>query len=213
MILIRGVYTTNVWVKSNEQYYASAVRVNLSSGGPIVIEDNITDAGVTYPVKYVGLHTEEQSVDREVVYEWYEYLPTYIVHNDKVIVKQYKRIQSPTKINSTRIQRLTVKGNIEFKGDFTASSCHTAVFQGNVTFSNSMGLSSATQITFNGGATISSNGTLWVGSMSELRFNKLVHEGKIYCPSLTDIYFTNNSSSYLPVYSGAFKILIIYLKN
>lgn len=199
-----GVYTTNVWVKSNEQYYASAVRVNLSSGGPIVIEDNITDAGVTYPVKYVGLHTEEQSVDREVVYEWYEYLPTYIVHNDKVIVKQYKRIQSPTTINSTRIQSLTVKGNIEFKGDFTASSCHTAVFQGNVTFSNSMGLSSATQITFNGGATISSNGTLWVGSMSELRFNKLVHEGKIYCPSLTDIYFTNNSSSYLPVYSGAF---------
>lgn len=199
-----GVYTTNVWVKSNEQYYASAVRVNLSSGGPIVIEDNITDAGVTYPVKYVGLHTEEQSVDREVVYEWYEFLPTYIVHNDKVIVKQYKRIQSPTTINSTLIQSLTVKGNIEFKGDFTASSCHTAVFQGNVTFSNSMGLSSATQITFNGGATISSNGTLWVGSMSELRFNKLVHEGKIYCPSLTDIYFTNNSSSYLPVYSGAF---------
>lgn len=199
-----GVYTTNVWVKSNEQYYASAVRVNLSSGGPIVIEDNITDAGVTYPVKYVGLHTEEQSVDREVDYEWYEFFPTYIVHNDKVIVKQYKRIQSPTTINSTSIQSLTVKGNIEFKGDFTASSCHTAVFQGNVTFSNSMGLSSATQITFNGGATISSNGTLWVGSMSELRFNKLVHEGKIYCPSLTDIYFTNNSSSYLPVYSGAF---------
>jgi hypothetical protein len=199
-----GVYTTDVWVKSNEQYYASAVRVNLSSGGPIVIEDNITDAGVTYPVKYVGLHTEEQSVDREVVYEWYEFLPTYIVHYDFVIVKQYKRIQSPTTINSTLIQSLTVKGNIEFKGDFTASSCHTAVFQGNVTFSNSMGLSSATQITFNGGATISSNGTLWVGSMSELRFNKLVHEGKIYCPSLTDIYFTNNSSSYLPVYSGAF---------
>lgn len=199
-----GVYTTNVWVKSNEQYYASAVRVNLSSGGPIVIEDNITDAGVTYPVKYVGLHTEEQSVDREVDYEWYEFFPTYIVHNDKVIVKQYKRIQSPTTINSTSIQSLTVKGNIEFKGDFTASSCHTAVFQGNVTFSNSMGLSSATQITFNGGATISSNGTLWVGSMSELRFNKLVHEGKIYCPSLTDIYFTNYSSSYLPVYSGAF---------
>lgn len=199
-----GVYTTNVWVKSNEQYYASAVRVNLSSGGPIVIEDNITDAGVTYPVKYVGLHTEEQSVDREVVYEWYEYLPTYIVHNDKVIVKQYKRIQSPTTINSTRIQSLTVKGNIEFKGDFTASSCHTAVFQGNVTFSNSMGLSSATQITFNGGATISSNGTLWVGSMSELRFNKLVHEGKIYCPSLTDIYFSNSSSDYLPAYSGSF---------
>ena len=199
-----GVYTTDVWVKSNEQYYASAVRVNLSSDGPIVIENEITDAGVTYPVKYVGLHTEEQSVDREVVYEWYEFLPTYIVHYDFVIVKQYKRIQSPTTINSTLIQSLTVKGNIEFKGDFTASSCHTAVFQGNVTFSNSMGLSSATQITFNGGATISSNGTLWVGSMSELRFNKLVHEGKIYCPSLTDIYFTNNSSSYLPVYSGAF---------
>ena len=81
-------YTTNVWVKSNEQYYASAVRVNLSSDGPIVIENEITDAGVTYPVKYVGLHTEEQSVDREVVYEWYEFLPTYIVHYDFVIVKQ-----------------------------------------------------------------------------------------------------------------------------
>ena len=199
-----GVYTTDVWVKSNEQYYASAVRVNLSSKGPIVIEDEISDGGITYPVKYVGLHTEEQSVDREVVYEWYEFLPTYIVHYDFVIVKQYKRIQTPYGINNTNITSLTVKGNIEFKGDFTASSCHTAVFQGNVTFSNSMGLSSATQITFNGGATISSNGTLWVGSMSELRFNKLVHEGKIYCPSLTDIYFTNNSSSYLPVYSGAF---------
>ena len=77
-------YTTNVWVKSNEQYYASAVRVNLSSDGPIVIENEITDAGITYPVAYVGLHTEEQSVDREVVYECYEFLPTYIVHNDKV---------------------------------------------------------------------------------------------------------------------------------
>ena len=199
-----GAYTTNVWVKSNEQYYASAVRLNLSSDGPIVIENTITDAGVTYPVKYVGLHTEEQSVDKEVVYEWYEFLPTYIVHNDKVIVKQYKRIQSPTTINSTRIKSLTVKGNIEFKGDFTASSCQTAVFQGNVTFSNSMGLASATQITFNGGATISSNGTLYVTSMSELRFNKLVHEGKIYCPSLTDIYFSNSSSDYLPAYSGSF---------
>ena len=176
--------------KSNESYYASVVAI--STTGNVVIADTITNGGVKYPVRYVGLHTEQTITASE---------ESYVGGHGTAICDHYNYTLTPLSLSPTGITRLTFNGDIIFSGYFNPGSCSYVEFKKGVSFSANVVLN-ASEIKFGGTTSISNGVTLFVYNARELRFNKLIHNGKINCGNrayLTDIYYMDN----MPAYSGS----------
>ncbi len=189
------LWQTNYYSETNNAYYASVV--GITGSGAITIPESITNGGVTYPVKYVGLHTEQTIVEKDTTY-WVKGIIG--GSNQTTTCKYYGYTKTPVSVTATAVTQLTVNANVEFKGNFSLSSCASVVFNKEVTFSANVTCSAATEMLFNDYVTINASATLLCNKVNTLKFNGLSHNGRIQCNSLTDIYYQSN----LPGYSGSF---------
>ena len=196
-----GISADDYWIypfgtfQQVDRYYASVV--GITGSGTITIPESINNGGVDYPVRYVGLHTEQTLSTVDETYTVSEGNINLQVTTTK---KYYDCIKSNVSVTASNATKLTVNADIEFKGNLAATRCTSVVFNKEVTFSANVICPAATEIAFNDYATINESATLSCNNVSTLKFNGIVHEGKIQCNSLTDIYYQSN----LPEYSRSF---------
>ena len=152
--------TTNL----SESYYASVVEI--TGSGEIEIPETIFNGGVEYEVKYFGYRTE-QNVEQELDYG--TILPFDVYH--------YTTTETLVSISASNVTRLTFKGNITFKGNFTAASCTSMEFEKDVTISSYLNCSQLTKFVFKG------------------NFNCRKDNGPhLKCSNLKDLFFINSSA-------------------
>lgn len=189
------LYDRDYKSETNNAYYASVV--GITGSGAITIPDSISNGGITYPVKYVGMHTEQTIVEKDTTY-----LQESLFGNVRKATTciYYSYSKTPVSVTATAVTKLTVNANVEFKGNFSLSSCASVEFNKEVTFSSNVYFDNATSVVFNDYVTINEGAMLSCLKASTLMFNGLTHEGKIRGYYLTDIYYQNN----LPGYSGSF---------
>ena len=183
--------------ETDNAYYASVV--GITGSGVITIPDSITNGGRKYPVKYVGLHTEQTLVEKDTTL-----LGNTIQYDSYTFTcKYYNYTKTALSVFSNTVTKLTVNASVEFKGSFNATSCASVEFNKDVTFSAGVYFDRLTSVdvVFNDYVTINEGATLSCFYATTLKFNGLTHKGKIRGSStLTDIYYQNN----LPEYSGSF---------
>lgn len=189
------LYDRDYKSETNNAYYASVV--GITGSGAITIPDSISNGGIKYPVKYVGMHTEQTIVEKDTTY-----LQESLFGNVRKATTciYYSYSKTPVSVTATAVTKLTVNANVEFKGNFSLSSCASVEFNKEVTFSSNVYFDNATSVVFNDYVTINEGAMLSCLKASTLMFNGLTHEGKIRGYYLTDIYYQNN----LPGYSGSF---------
>ncbi|MBP5513340.1 MAG: hypothetical protein J6Y04_00965, partial [Bacteroidaceae bacterium] len=143
------LYINNQLTMPDDEYYASVV--GITGSGAITISDSITNGGVTYPVKYVGLHTEQTIVEKDTTY-WVSGIIG--GSNQTTTCKYYGYTKTPVSVTATNVTKLTVNANVEFKGNFAATRCTSVVFNKDVTFSANLICPTATEMVFNDYVTI-----------------------------------------------------------
>ena len=190
------LYDNDYKSETSNAYYASVV--GITGSGAITIPDSINNGGINYPVKYVGMHTEQTIVEKDTTY----FQDAWIGQTAQTTTcMYYNYTRTAQSVFSSNVTKLTVNANIEFKGSVTLSnSCRSVEFNKDVTFSAGVYFDWATSVVFNDYVTINESATLSCFNASTLKFNGLTHKGKIRGSSLTDIYYQNN----LPEYSGSF---------
>lgn len=183
-------YSTNL----TDEYYASIV--GITGSGAIEIPDTILDGGVKYGVKYVGIRTEQNVVTQEESYT-YEFLGTYTA---TTTCYYYTIIETPVSVTASNVTKLTFKGNVTFKGNFTAASCTSMEFKKGVTISSDLTCTRLTKFVFEG------------------NFNCTKDNGPhLKCSSLTEIYFKGTtptlSGSWSQYSSRAASYITVYLNE
>lgn len=188
------IWPIGSFIKVNE-YYASVI--GITGSGIITIPESINNGGVDYPVRYVGLHTEQELSTYDETYTVSEGNIHLEINTTK---KYYDCIKTNVSVTASNVTKLIVNADVEFKGNFAATRCTSVVFNKDVTFSANLICPTATEMVFNDYVTINESATLSCNNVSTLTFNGLSHKGKIQCNSLTDIYYQRN----LPEYSRSF---------
>ncbi|MBO4589691.1 MAG: hypothetical protein J5698_01800 [Bacteroidaceae bacterium] len=186
-----------------DTYYASVV--GIIGTGSSEIPESITSGGVEYPVRYIGMHTEQIVTSRDSTYTGYTF--SGILETGTTTCYFYECVQTPVNITIAYPGKLTVKGSVDIKGALSLSYADEVEFQGNVSISNSASFSKATVITFNGQTTINAEGTLTCPQVSELWFHYISHKGKINggnTGKLKDIYYLASPPTFSGNYTSYF---------
>ena len=173
--------------------YASVV--GISATGNVVIPDAITHEDKTYPVKYVGLHTEQSITTSS---ESYVYAGATLYET----VDHYNYTQTPVEITHGNITNLTFNVDVEFLGNFNSTSLTTLNIQKKANIASTLNVPNLSNLNLEGELEIS--GTISSNSLTNIYFNKLFCKGKFACPSLQNVYFTNNSVSFSGQWNDCF---------
>ena len=158
-----------------DEYYASIV--GITGSGEIEIPEAILDGGVKYVVKYFGYRTEQQVRSEEGTYT-----DVYTGLTWPTTCYYYTRTLTPVSINASNVTKLTFKGNVIFKGNFTAASCTSMEFKKDVTISSDLSCSQLTKFVFEGNFNYTKD-----------------NEPYLKCSNLTQIYFKGTT----PTLSGS----------
>ena len=168
---------------------AYIIGISSSSYSLTIPREILHDEGGVYSVAALGQHVFLRNYPHKSYYNSDQsglYMPPFHEIDDL--------INREVTVTNNYMNELTFSANGSFFGNFNSTSLTTLNFQKNAYIASTLNVPNLWNLNIEGELEI--RGTISSNSLTNIYFNKLTCKGKFDCPSLQNVYFTNNSVSF-----------------